>query len=98
MTTQIIGLPFVPHVDQAARPTLPLDYLKGIFADKFHSQLHNVKQSGMVKIMGYRYNFRPYLKRYVYKQYGSWHESFAPNKTTLRKVIIGRIDQILEAK
>jgi hypothetical protein len=56
-----------------------------------------ILRTGFAKLMGYRFDFRPFVKKFIYKQYGQWHEAFAPNKTALRKVIYGRIDQILEA-
>lgn len=42
-------------------------------------------------------NINHILHRYVYCQYGTWAEAWAPNKTTLRKVTIGKIDEIIEA-
>jgi hypothetical protein len=49
-----------------------------------------------VPLMGYRFGFEDVLKTYVVKQYGSWHEYNAPDKTSLRSIIYGRIDQIAE--
>lgn len=46
--------------------------------------------------MGYCYDFRKELKKYVVKQYGNWYEYFAPNKTLLRKALCGRIEKIVE--
>lgn len=59
--------------------------------------LDNLTRSGVYKLLGWNFNFRPYLKRYVYEQYGQWSQAYAPNRTLLRKVVHGRIDQILEA-
>lgn len=49
-----------------------------------------------VPLMGYRFGFEDVLKTYVIKQYGSWAEYNAPDKTSLRSIIYGRIDQIAE--
>ena len=46
--------------------------------------------------MGWQYDFRNSLKNYVVKQYGHWSEYWAPDKTSLRKAIYGRIDKIVE--
>ena len=92
---KVIGYPFVDHVDQNLRPTHVFD-LNSIFGDSCHSLLSNIKNYGYSKIMGYQYNLKPYLKKYVYKQFDSWHECFAPNKTLLRKSTFGKIDKIIE--
>ena len=49
-----------------------------------------------VPLMGYRFGFEDILKTYVVKQYGSWAEYNAPDKTSLRSIVYGRIDQIAE--
>lgn len=49
-----------------------------------------------VPLQGYRFGFEDFLKTYVVKQYGSWHEYNAPDKTSLRSIVYGRIDQIAE--
>ncbi len=49
-----------------------------------------------VPLMGYRFGFEDVLKTYVVKQYGSWTEYNAPDKTSLKTIVYGRIDQIAE--
>lgn len=49
-----------------------------------------------VAILGWIVSFRDVLKRMLYRQYGSWHETYAVNKTYLRKSTYGRIDEIVE--
>lgn len=49
-----------------------------------------------VPLMGYRFGFEDVLKSYIVKQYGSWAEYNAPDKTSLRSIIYCRIDQIAE--
>ncbi len=92
MSTTITGYPFVPHVDQTKRPTISRDYVLGCYANKTHSQLHNLHSQGVIKIMGYRYDCRPLLTKFLVKQYGSWYEVYAPNRTALRCSIYGRIE------
>ena len=46
--------------------------------------------------MGYRYDFRIWLKKFLYKQHGCWNEAYAPNKMLLRQVIGGKIEKIIE--
>lgn len=91
----VVGYPFVSHVDQLARPELTVGFLDAAYTPHYSGN-DNLMRSGVYKLMGYAYNFRPYLKQFVYKQYGSWHEIFAPNKTTVRKIIYGSIDKIVE--
>lgn len=93
--TLIIGKPFVSHVDQTLCPSLPLDFLNKAYV-RFFTNNDNLLKYGHYKLMGYVYDFKPYLKLYVYKQYGTWHEAYAPNKTLLRSVLGGRIDKIIE--
>ena len=93
----VTGLPFVQHVDQNERPTIEnaQEFLKRAYVS-FFANNDNLIRFGHYKLMGYKYDFRPFLKLYLYKQYGQWNEAFAPNKTTLRNVIGGTITQIKE--
>ena len=92
--TQVIGKPFVNHVNQDAKPTIQdaNEFIK----KSYQVYNDNLINTGYYKHMGYRFDFTPYLKKYLYKQYGQWSEAFAPNKTTLRKVIYGTIEKIIE--
>lgn len=94
----VTGYPFVSHVDQNARPIINNieDYVKEIYTNKFHTHINNLMSLGAIKLMGYYYDCKPFLKKFVYKQYGQWTEAYAPNKTLLRKAIYGRIDNIVE--
>ena len=49
-----------------------------------------------VPVMGYRFDFFDVLKKYLVKQYGQWAEYYAPARTSLRKLLYGRINQIVE--
>ncbi len=49
-----------------------------------------------VPVMGYRFDFLDVLKKYLVNQYGQWSEYYAPDRTSLRKYIYGRINQIVE--
>lgn len=49
-----------------------------------------------VPLMGWRFDFSDVLKKYVVKQYDHWTEYYAPDKTSLRSVLFGKIDQIVE--
>lgn len=55
-----------------------------------------IMRHGQYKEMGFIYDLRPYLRHFVYKQYGSWQECYALNRGNLRKLVHGRIDKILE--
>ena len=83
--------------DQNQRPTIENahDFLKRAYV-RFYTNNDNLIRYGFYKLMGYKYDFKPFLKLYLYKQYGSWSEAYAPNKTMLRSVIGGRIEQIKE--
>ena len=49
-----------------------------------------------VPVMGYRFDFFDVLKKYLVSQYGQWAEYYAPDRTSLRKHLYGRINQIVE--
>jgi hypothetical protein len=97
MSNSVTGYPFVGHVDQSARPTIsdPKEFLKRAYV-RFYTNNDNLIHYGAYKTGGYSYDFSAYLKHYVYKQYGSWYEAWAPNKTLLRQVIGGKIDKIVQ--
>ena len=51
-----------------------------------------------VPLQGYRFDFSEILKTFVVKQYGQLHEYKAVDRTSLRTMIYGRIDKIIEDK
>lgn len=81
-------------------PTLaidnPRDFLGTKYTKGYIFGLDNLQRDGIYRLMGWAYDFRPYLKKYLVKQYGQWHEYYAPNKTKLKNILFGRIDKIQE--
>lgn len=51
-----------------------------------------------IPLSGYRFDFSEILKTYIVKQYGSYQEYNAVDKTSLRAMIYGRIDKIIEVE
>ena len=51
-----------------------------------------------IPLGGYRFDFSEILKTYIVKQYGSYQEYRAIDKTSLRAIIYGRIDKIIEVQ
>lgn len=51
-----------------------------------------------IPLSGYCFDFSEILKTYIVKQYGSYQEYNAVDKTSLRAMIYGRIDKIIEVK
>jgi hypothetical protein len=94
MENFVVGYPFVSHVDQSALPRI--EDVKDFLAKQYSGSYSTFYMSGCYKSLGYLYDFRPFLKRFVYKQYGTWSEAYAPNKTALRRVVHGKIDEIFE--
>ena len=72
------------------------DFVKSKYQRGCFFGLDNLMSQGVYKIHGWCFNLRPFLKKFLYKQYGDWHEVFAPNKTALRSSVYGRIDSIVE--
>lgn len=59
---------------------------------------HNAYFKSAVPLSGWRFDFSDVLKTYVVKQYGSYQEYRAIDKTSLRTMLYGRIDRIMEVK
>lgn len=94
---EVTGFPFVGHVNQKARPVMGVERVLNAYKESGYSLYRDdLLRSGVIRSMGYMYDFRPHLKQYVYKQCNSWQEAYAPNKTLLRKNVYGRIDKIIE--
>lgn len=92
----VVGKPFVNHVNQEAKPTLEAnEFLKRAYV-RFYTNNDNIINYGYYKLMGYQYDLKPYLKKYLYKMYGNWQEAYAPNKTLLRKVLCSTVTKIVE--
>lgn len=51
---------------------------------------------GVIKMGGWAFDFRPYLKTYLVKQYDRWQEYMAFDKTSLRTILSGTIQRIVE--
>lgn len=49
-----------------------------------------------VPVMGYRFDFFDVLRKFLVNQYGQWTEYYAPDRTSLRSYLYGRINQIVE--
>ena len=94
-TIKLSGYAFVSHVDNSIYPEIEIN-LNNIYTSKHHSLLHNLQHYGCIKSMGYLFDAKDYLKKYLVKQYGNWNEFYGPNKTTLRKSFYGKIDKIIE--
>ncbi len=59
-------------------------------------QLYGVcgQHSSTYKLGGFAAMFSDYFPLILVKQYGQWQEYYAPNKTTLRKVLYGAIEKM----
>jgi hypothetical protein len=49
-----------------------------------------------IPLHGYRFDFSDILRTYLVKQYGRYHEYKAIDRTGLRAMLYGRIDNIIE--
>ena len=57
---------------------------------------NNTYFKSAVPLGGWCFDFSDVLKTYVVKQYGSYQEYRAIDKTSLRTMLYGRIDKIME--
>lgn len=51
-----------------------------------------------IALNGYHFDFSDVLKRYFVKQYGQIAEYYAVDKTALRSVLCGRIEDVVEVE
>lgn len=58
---------------------------------------HNSYFKNAIPLHGYCFDFSDILKTYVVKQYGQYIEYKAIDRTSLRSMLYGRIDKIIEA-
>lgn len=57
---------------------------------------HNAYFKSAVPLGGWRFDFSDVLKTYIVKQYGSYQEYRAIDKTSLRTILYGHIERIIE--
>lgn len=75
--------------------TDPKAFLERQFSSSYLPEIGN---TGVYRNMGWLYDFRPYLNRYVVCQYNSWQAYYCLNKTLLRKLLRGRVQEIVQIK
>ena len=49
-----------------------------------------------IALRGYRFDFSDVLKEYIVLQYGHYQAYWAIDKTSLRTILFGRVDRIIE--
>lgn len=76
----------------------PKEFLLSKFSKENRFNNDNLSSYGIYKRAGWLYDFKPYLKKYLIKQYDQWNERYAPNKTMLRNATYGAIQNIIEIK
>jgi len=45
---------------------------------------------GVHKLLGWEFNFRPFMKRFIVNSYGNWHQEYAFTKINIHKNIFTR--------
>lgn len=59
---------------------------------------NNAYFKNAIPLGGYCFDFSEVLQTYIVKQYGSYQEYKATDKTSLRAILYGRIEKIIEDK
>lgn len=76
----------------------PEEFLKSKYQRGCIFGLDCLQNSACYRYLGWQFNFRPFLKRYLVRQSGcGWVEYYAPSKTALRASLYGRISEIIAA-
>jgi hypothetical protein len=96
---KVIGVPFTKNAftHHAKENYLTLNYFLGKF-DKGQIAFNFELLQGYYKSLGYYYDLKPHLKRFIVWQHGNLAEYFAPNKAILRNCIEGKISEIQEIR
>ena len=71
------------------------EYLSDIFEHYNCMGFESISKHGTEKFMGVCYDYRAFLKRILVKQYGQWCEYYAPNKTKLKRALVGPIEEMV---
>ena len=50
-----------------------------------------------IAFLGWCFDFSDVLQRFLVNQYGNWFEVYAFNKTQVKKLVYGKIDEIVQA-
>ena len=57
---------------------------------------HNTYFKRAVPVCGWCVPFSDVLRRFLVRQYGSWQEMWATDRTAIRHTVYGRIEEIVE--
>ena len=74
----------------------PKEFIERKYSGGLQFGIEGLQSNGVYLYMGWSFEFKQLLKRYLYKQHNQWHECYAPNKALLRKSVYGRINEIIE--
>ena len=61
-----------------------------------HEVNHNTYFRDSIPLLGYRFSFFDILNTFVVKQYGRYTEYMAVDKTSIRSMLYGRVERIIE--
>lgn len=78
------------------RGDTPEEFLKKLLTNPFNFGVNDVTTYGKYKLSGWKFDFTPYLKRFVVKTNYSIYETYAINKTQARKLAGARVIYIIE--
>lgn len=74
----------------------PVQVLNKIMSNRFNFGVDNISSRAVYREMGWAYDFREYLRKFVYQKHGQWSQIYALNKANVRLLVGGRITKILE--
>jgi|TARA_Y100000034_G_scaffold114835_1_gene151341 hypothetical protein len=74
------------------------EFLKKIYKNKFSFGYDNLEKEGIYRLLGWAFDFRMYLKKYVYKTEYYILEGYFLNKTDCRRNAYGKVYYIIEIK
>ena len=57
---------------------------------------HSFNGRSAIALMGWMFDFYAYMHRYIVRQYGQWTTYYAPDRTSLRRALYGRIQELHE--
>lgn len=70
------------HLENGGKITELEQKQQNLFSELWH---YDSYKNGIVKQMGWAFDFRQFFKLYLVKTHEGWREQYAPNKTFIRK-------------
>ena len=74
-----------------------MKYAKTESWNGYSPHFHSLVNEGVIRSAGYVFDMKPFLKKYLYRSYGSINVGYAPSKEALRNIChLSKTDSVVE--